>query len=504
MLTLNLTLRPGESEEKLLALCAKKLHAPVKHFRILKKSLDARDKGDIKWVYAVECSQKRETPQKREYERIKCEMPRVVVVGAGPAGLFCTLRLIRHGIRPILIERGRAVEKREEDILAFQRTGVLDTESNVQFGEGGAGAFSDGKLNTQTNSALNREVLETFVEFGAPEEVAYLGKPHVGSDNLKKVVANIRSYILGHGGHIFYESRLSDVEVRGGKLTAVYINGTRHEADELVLAIGHSARDTFEMLLARGFRMEQKEFAAGVRIEHLQEDIGRAQYGEAFSLLPPADYKLVSHAGERAAFSFCMCPGGVVIPSTSEEGCAVTNGMSNFARDGVNANSALVVQVKREDFKSEHPLAGVKFQREMERAAYRAAGGGYRAPVQLLGDFLEGRESARFGEVLPSYARGTSFAPVDAYLPPVLCRSLRAAIPDMGRRLSAFNGADAVLTGVESRTSSPVRILRGDDMQSEGIEGVYPCGEGCGYAGGITSAAADGIRAAYAIAKKYF
>lgn len=505
MLTLfGLTLRPGESEEILLSLCAKKLRGPVKRFRILKKSLDARDKGDIKWVYTVECSSKKESRPHTEYQKIAKEPPHVVIVGAGPAGLFCALRLIKHGIFPLLIERGRPVDRRDLDILAFQKTGVLDTESNVQFGEGGAGAFSDGKLTTQTNSPLNREVLETFVKFGAPEEVAYLNKPHVGSDNLKKVVANIRGYILGHGGSILYESKLTDLEVKGGKLTAVYVNGTRFEADEAVLAIGHSARDTFEMLLSGGFRMEQKEFAAGLRIEHLQERIGRAQYGESFRLLPPADYKLVSHAAERAVFSFCMCPGGVVIPSASEAGGVVTNGMSNFARDGANANSALVVQVKREDLKSEHPLAGVALQREMERAAYSAAGGGYRAPVQLLGDFLAGRESSRFGETLPTYARGVAFAPVEAYLPPVLVRSLRASIPDMDRRLKGFASPDAVLTGVESRTSSPVRILRGEDLQAEGIEGVYPCGEGCGYAGGITSAAADGIRIAFAIAKKYF
>ncbi len=505
MLTLTgLTLHLGESEDKLLALCERKLHAPAAHFRILKKSLDARDKGAIKWVYTVECSKKKEPLPTRTYEKIRGEAPRVIIVGAGPAGLFCAVRLLRHGIRPTLIERGKPVEAREQDILTFQRTGVLNTESNVQFGEGGAGTFSDGKLNTQTNSPLNREVLETFVEFGAPKEIAYLAKPHIGSDNLKRVVANIRGFILGHGGRIFYESKLTGVEIKGGKLTAVYINGTRAEADDLVLAIGHSARDTFEILLANGFQMEQKEFAAGVRIEHLQEEIGRAQYGEAYRLLPPADYKLVSHAAERAVFSFCMCPGGVVIPSASEEMGVVTNGMSNFARDGKNANSALVVQVKREDFGSDHPLAGVALQREMERAAFRAAGGGFRAPVQLVGDFLEGRESSHFKGVLPSYARGTSFAPLESYLPSVLAGSLRAAIPDMGRLLSAFKVPDALLTGVESRTSSPVRILRGEDMQAVGVEGVYPCGEGCGYAGGITSAAADGIRAAYAIARKHF
>ncbi len=504
MMKLTLTLRPYEKQAALRKLCEKRLHAPVRYFRILKKSLDARDKSDIKWVYSVECSSRNEEIPKPVYTQIVAPMPKVYIAGAGPAGLFCALRLLFHGIRPIVVERGRPVERRAEDVAAFQRTGVLDPSSNVQFGEGGAGAFSDGKLNTQTNSPLNREILDLFVRFGAPEEVGYLGKPHVGSSNLRKVVANIRAYILEQGGEVRFGTALTDYEVKNGKLTAVFLNGVREEADALVLAVGHSARDTFEVLLGKGMRMEQKEFAAGVRIEHLQAAIGKAQYGAGYAALPPADYKLVSHAAERSVFSFCMCPGGVVIPSASEEGGVVTNGMSEFARDGVNANAALVVQVKREDFGSDHPLAGVAFQRKMERAAFAAAGGGYRAPVQLVGDFLVGKESYYFGEVRPTYARGTAFAPVEAYLPPALTESLRTGILDMNGKLEGFAAYDAVLTGVESRTSSPVRILRGDDLQAAGIAGVYPCGEGCGYAGGIMSAAADGIRVAYAIAQKYF
>ncbi len=483
--------------------CESKLRAPAKYFRILKKSLDARDKGDIRWVYAVECSRSAEKIPETRYEQIKADMPRVVIAGAGPAGLFCALRLLAHGIRPVIAERGQPVERREEDIAAFFRTGRLDPSSNVQFGEGGAGAFSDGKLNTQTNSPYRQEVLETFVRYGAPEEIAYLSKPHIGSDNLKTVLRRMREDIIGRGGEFRFGCTLTDLRIQNGKLAAVCLNGVFEEADELVLAVGHSARDTFEMLLARGFRLEQKEFAAGVRIEHLQKDIGFAQYGSAAEKLPAADYKLVSHAAPRGVFTFCMCPGGVVLPAASEEGGVVTNGMSNYARAGENANSAVVVQVKREDFGSDHPLAGIAFQRRLERAAFAAAGE-YRAPVQLVGDFLARRESSAFGRVLPTYARGTAFAPVDGYLPPALAESLRLALPDMDRRLQGFADPEAVLTGVESRTSSPVRVVRGEDLQAAGIGNVYPCGEGCGYAGGISSAAADGIRVAFGIAKKYF
>ncbi|MDE6058991.1 MAG: NAD(P)/FAD-dependent oxidoreductase [Clostridia bacterium] len=499
----NLVLRTYQKESSLVKLCEKKLHAPCRYFKILKKSLDARDKSDIRWVYSVECSDRPEQKAEPVYERITKPAPKVVIAGAGPAGLFCALRLIAHGIKPIIVERGKAVEEREKDVDVFRTTGVLNTESNIQFGEGGAGTFSDGKLNTQTNSPLNREVLDTFVKFGAPEEVGYLGKPHIGSDNLKKVVANIRNYILNNGGEVRFLSKLDGIETKNGKLTAVKINGVREEADELVLAVGHSARDTFEMLLGAGLPVEQKEFAVGVRIEHLQSAISKAQFGSGYAALPPADYKLVSHASERAAFTFCMCPGGVVVPSASEEGGVVVNGMSNFARDGRNANSALVVQVKREDFKSEHPLAGVAFQRELERAAYTAAGGKYAAPVQLAGDFLADKESYYFGEVKPTYAPNTAFVPMQAIFPKTIVSALKCALPDMNGKLAGFGAYEAVLTGVESRTSSPIRILRGDNFETK-IEGIYPCGEGCGYAGGITSAAADGLKTAIAIAKKYF
>ncbi len=499
---LNFSLRPNEPESDLIKLCEKKLRAPTRYFRIVKKSLDARDKSDIRWVYTVECDTREQSNPPRSYEKISKSAPRVYVIGAGPAGLFCALRLLRHGFTPILLERGKRVEERAADILTFQATGVLNPESNVQFGEGGAGTFSDGKLNTQTNSPLNREVLETFVAFGAPQEILYLNKPHIGSDKLRTVVKNMREYLRANGGEVRFESKVEDVRFSDGALSQLCVNGVWEEAREAVLAVGHSARDTFEMLFSHGVQMEQKEFAVGVRIEHLQEEISRAQYGASYSSLPPADYKLVSHASARAAFTFCMCPGGVVIPAASEEGGVVVNGMSNYARDEKNANSALIVQVKREDFASDSPLAGIEFQRKIERAAFRAAGEKYLAPIQRVGDFLAGKESASFGAVTSSYARGTAFVPLQGYLPKAVTDALSLAIPDMDRRLKGFASPDALLTGVESRTSSPLRIVRGEDMQSS-VKGLYPCGEGCGYAGGITSAAADGLRVAQALYNKY-
>ena len=477
-----LVLRPHQKESALIKVCERKLRAPCKYFKIVKKSLDARDKSDIKWVYTVECGTEAYTPPPRVFPKVKGEH-KVVIAGTGPAGLFCALRLLDYGIRPVLLERGKPVEERARDVQHFIETGVLDASSNIQFGEGGAGAFSDGKLNTQTNDARNREVLEAFVRFGAPAEVGYLGKPHVGSDHLKRVVANMRAHILKQGGEFRFSTPLTRLILREGRLKAVVAGGREEACSDLVLAIGHSARDTFEMLLESGLSIVQKEFAVGVRIEHLQSLIGRAQYGSGYAGLPPADYKLVSHASERAVFTFCMCPGGTVVPAASEAGGVAVNGMSNFARDGRNA--------------------GVAFQRKLERAAFKAAGGGYRAPVQLVGDFLADRESYYFGEVKPTYAPATAFVPMQAIFPRALTDALKAALPDMDARLKGFASYESVLTGVESRTSSPVRIVRGGDLQAEGIVGVYPCGEGCGYAGGITSAAADGLRVAEAIAQKY-
>lgn len=488
-------------ESDLVRFAAKRLGAPVKYFKILKKSLDARDKGNIFWVYSLAFSDREEKEERPILERISSN-PTVAVIGGGPAGLFCAVRLIERGFKPIIIERGEAVERRRETCLKFFSEKVLDEESNVQFGEGGAGAFSDGKLNTQTKDGYNRDVLEIFHRFGAPEDILYINKPHVGSDGLYSVLKNIRAYITANGGDYLFDTKLCGIEIENGTLKALKLKNVKSgEEREMqvaaaVLAIGHSARDTFETLNADGLYMEPKDFAVGVRIEHLARNIGFAQYGEKYKLLPTADYKLVSHAAERTVFTFCMCPGGVVIPAASERGGVVTNGMSLRARDGINSNSALMVQMKREDFGGDDLFAGVRFQRELERKAFSFGGGDYFAPVQLVGDFLKGRISDGFSSVKPTYAAGTAFAPLDKLLPRAAAEALRKAIPDMGRRLKDFDDPEAVLCGVESRFSSPVKIVRGEDLQSVTVKNLYPCGEGSGYSGGITSSAADGIKIA--------
>ncbi len=502
----------GKKESELVKLAEKKLGKKPAYFAILKKSLDARDKSNIRFVYTLAFSDKPVRAEKQPLERLdKSKLPKkpVVIVGSGPAGLFCALRCIERGITPIVIERGAPVDERARDIDAFVQTRILNTESNIQFGEGGAGTFSDGKLNTQTHSILNKEVLETFVRFGAPEEILWLSKPHIGSDNLRVVVKNMREYILQKGGEVRFYTRLDDFQIQGGGLQSITVRNLKTQAVEtielsaLVLAIGHSARDTFETLQKKGVEMQAKDFAVGVRIEHLQSQIGFSQYGENYKLLPPADYKLVAHTPERSAFTFCMCPGGYVMPSTSEEYAVVTNGMSNYARDGENANSALIVQVTRADF-GDKPLDGVAFQRQMEQNAYKVGGKNYSAPVQKLGDFLADRESSNFGEVKPTYLSGTAFADMREVLPNYICQTLKSAIGQMDKRLHGFANPDAILTGVETRTSSPVRIVRDNEsMQSVNVENLYPCGEGAGYAGGITSSACDGLRVADAIFARF-
>lgn len=499
-----------KSETELVKIAERKLKKKVAYFRICKKSLDARDKENLRYVYTIEFSATPQEKKKAEYEKLplsKQPQKPVIVVGSGPAGLFCALRLLAHGIRPIVVERGEPVEKREKSIDLFIKTKMLDVDSNVQFGEGGAGTFSDGKLNTQTHSPLNKEVLETFARFGAPQEILWLNKPHLGSDNLKQIVKNMREGILSQGGEIRFNTKLTDLKIVDGKLQSVTLESKdgkneQVEPSALVLAIGHSARDTFEKLYALGVQMRQKDFAVGVRIEHLQESIGFAQYGKNYAKLPAADYKLVSKGVDRSAFTFCMCPGGFVMPAASEEGGVVVNGMSNYARNEKNANSALIVQVRTTDFENATALGGVEFQRKLERTAFKVGGKNYAAPVQLVGDFLKNKTSDSFGAVKPSYAVGTAFSDLREVLPSFITNTLKFALTDMDKKLKGFACPEGLLTAVESRTSSPIRIERGEDFQSLNVENLYPCGEGAGYAGGITSSAADGLRVAEAVFQK--
>ena len=503
----NVKLKVTENESKLVDIAKSKLGGKVGYFQILKKSLDARDKGNIVWVYSIAFSS--EAPvNEPTLEKIK-NPPRVAVIGSGPAGLFCALRLIERGFAPIIIERGEKVEDRRETTKKFFDEKILNVNSNVQFGEGGAGTFSDGKLNTQTHDGLNRDVLKLFRKFGAPEEVLYLNKPHIGSDILCGVLKNMRAYIECNGGSYLFNTQFIGYNQKDGVLRSLILKDTlTNSTSELyvdcaVVALGHSARDTFEMLAQNGLEMQPRDFAIGVRIEHLASEIGLAQYGKSYSLLPAADYKLVSHAHERTVFTFCMCPGGVVIPSASEEGGVVTNGMSNYARDEKNSNSALMVQMKQEDFGSRDLFAGMRFQREIERYAFNAGGANYSAPVQLYRDFAEDRVSSHFGSVIPSYSAGTAFALLNEVLPKITVQALKAAIPDMNKRLKGFACPDAVLSGVETRFSSPVKILRGESCESISLKGFYPCGEGAGYSGGITSSAADGLKIAEKIYEKF-
>ena len=429
---------------------------------------------------------------------------RPVIIGTGPAGLFCGLTLAEAGYRPILFERGSRLSDRLRKVEDFWNGGPLDPECNAQFGEGGAGTFSDGKLNTLVKdpSGLHRKVLEIFVGAGAPEEILYVQKPHLGTDQLVSIVRNIREQILAAGGDILFDSKVTGIRTAQNSICGVIVNDrTEYPADRVVLAPGHSARDTFQMLYEKGIEMQQKAFAIGVRIEHPQEMIGQTQYGERWEELPAADYKLTAATSNgRSAYTFCMCPGGYVVNASSEEGLTAVNGMSNSGRDGQNANSAVIVNVTPDDFPSEHPLAGVEYQRKWERLAWLEGEG--KVPVQLYADFQEGKRSDAFGEVIPMHKGAVSFGNLRNCLPDYVCESLSEGISLMGRKLKGFDRPDAILSGVETRTSSPVRILRAQDGQSS-LRGLFPCGEGAGYAGGITSAAMDGIRMAEAVARSY-
>ena len=501
-------------------------------YTIFRRGYDARRKSNIHFIYTVDVELSEESavavrrlddphirPTPDMAYRYVARAPagfnnRPVVIGAGPCGLFATLILAQMGFRPILLERGKEVRERTKDTWGLWREGKLDPESNVQFGEGGAGTFSDGKLHSQIKDPgyRGRKVLTEFVAADAPPEIMYVSKPHIGTFRLVRVVQNMRATIESLGGEIRFQSRVADFDIerdaegRGQMRGVVLASGERIAADHVVLAIGHSARDTFKLLHERGVHLEAKPFSIGVRIEHPQSLIDRARLGPAAGhpLLGAADYKLVHHAGNgRSVYSFCMCPGGQVVAAASEIGGVVTNGMSQYSRAERNANAALVVDVSPKDFPGDaqtNPLAGIDFQRQWEAAAFKAGGGTYAAPAQTVGDFLAGRASTELGSVQPSYTPGIHLTDLAACLPDYVVEALREALPAFDRQIHGFAMADALLTGVETRTSSPVRITRDDKFESLNTRGLYPGGEGAGYAGGILSAAVDGIRIAEAVA----
>lgn len=476
--------------------------------RIIKKSIDARNKADIFYNYSVELECKNENKIKN-VQIVKKEEPfkiivnrksskRPVIIGAGPAGLFSALTLAQNGIKPIIIEQGKTVDERKKDVEEFQKTGKLNTLSNVQFGEGGAGTFSDGKLTSGIHNPLCKIVLKEFYNFGAPEQILYINKPHIGTDNLINIIRNMRNEIIKLGGEFLFNEKVTDFEFENSKVTAV-ICGKRIETDTVILAIGHSARSTFEKLYEKGVKMEKKNFSIGVRIEHKQSMINKSQYGEITKLkLPPAEYKMAYHGENRSCYTFCMCPGGTVIASSSEPETIVTNGMSVYARNGENANSAVLVNVTPNDFKGESPLEGMYFQKDLEQKAFKLGGSNYNAPIQRFEDFENNIKSTHIGEIKPTYKPGVTLSNLNEILPDFISKTLVEGIKYFGKSIKGFAHPDAILTGVETRSSSPVQITRNENKQSN-IKGLYPCGEGAGYAGGIMSAAVDGIKCAIAV-----
>ncbi len=521
-------MRIGCNAEDIKKQAAKELDIPlcdIVSFEIARESIDSRKKNNIKMIYSADIElsgdegsvaarfNENKCAKIMHYKYVLPENKRVskfrpVVVGFGPAGMFCSYMLALAGLRPIIIERGNDVDTRKEDVKTFWKHRNLNTDSNVQFGEGGAGTFSDGKLNTGIKEPRTREVINLFLSFGAPEEIKYSSRPHIGTDKLCDVVKNMRKRIIELGGEVHFGCRLEKLIIANSHIHGITYrdrNGSLAdiETDCAVLCIGHSSRDTFESLYAQGVEFTQKAFSVGTRIEHPQELINKVQYGAQFmnKHLGAADYKLSNHPLHgRGGYTFCMCPGGYVVTASSEEGGVVVNGMSEYKRDGENANSAILVGIEPENFESGHPLAGIEMQRKIERSAFFAGGESYSAPAQLVGDFLGGNASKKFASVKPSCPTGVVPGEISACLPAFVCDSIRMAIRNFDTKLKGFAMPEAVLTAPESRSSSPVRIVRDEFLQSN-IRGLYPCGEGAGYAGGIVSAAADGIKSAEAVLK---
>jgi uncharacterized FAD-dependent dehydrogenase len=518
----NFTLSPDIGEDVLPSLVASRIGldpADLLEFQIVRKGVDARHKPRVKAVFTLSFSV-------RDIESLRSRIPaipslewqpespqpcfvpvcttqRIIIVGSGPCGLFAALRLAQYGLTATIIERGQAVEQRALDVQQFWRNGQLNPESNVQFGEGGAGTFSDGKLTCRSKDVLIPWILERLAFFGAPPEVRYLAKPHIGTDRLRRVISTLRQHLLDKGFDYRFGSRLTDVRMPAGRVSAAIINNSEElPCDHLILATGHSARDTYGLLSECGVPMERKPFAMGLRVEHPQELIDRIQYGgKRHPNLPAADYAVTwnSSSSGRSAYSFCMCPGGVVIGGASEEGGVVTNGMSGQMRNSPYANSALVVNVTADDFGGSDALAGVRYQQHWEHQAFLAGGGRYHAPAQNMLAFLglPGK-----GQTASTYRPGIVETNLDSSLPPYIITALREGIADFGRRLKGFVTAEATLIGIESRTSAPLRILRDDGFESIGVRGLYPAGEGAGYAGGIMSSAVDGVKIADVIAAK--
>ncbi|MBO5371308.1 MAG: FAD-dependent oxidoreductase [Lachnospiraceae bacterium] len=511
-----------EDLEKKISKLLKIQKEQIKDYQIVKQSIDARKKNEISFVYTVEVETgidekilKKVHQNTIQYaKKKKYEFPmagslslanRPVIAGSGPAGLFCAYMLAKAGYAPIVLERGKTVEERTKDVSLFWKGGILDTQSNVQFGEGGAGTFSDGKLNTLVKDPLgrNRKVLEIFTAHGAPKEICYEAKPHIGTDILAEVIPAIRKDIEAMGGTFYFKTCMTDIVLKDGKIQKIQLNhDTWIDTEVLVLAIGHSARDTFEMLAAHQIPMEAKSFAVGFRVEHPQSMINLSQYGEAAAnILPPAPYKVTGRGlDSRGVYSFCMCPGGYVVNASSEEKRLAVNGMSYYKRDSKNANSAIIVSVSPQDFGSDAPLAGVKFQRKLEERAFTLGEGAI--PQQLYGDYKKKKMSNSYGAFDSQTCGNRNFGALHELFSEDIYTSFILGMESFAKKIPDFNREDTILSGVESRTSSPVRIHRNESFQSE-IVGIYPCGEGAGYAGGIMSAAMDGLKVAEAIAKIY-